>query len=245
LAVPVLIIFNILGQNRDYLKSMVGETWQEQSDAPIDSIEHASLLEKIRSKGDTQDFANFDYLTFVLAVVPERSGMYTYGKQYLQLFTEPIPRILWSGKPVGSPVRLFDINAFGNFVGLTFSLPGDGWMSGGWIGMVITMALVGLFLGTVHKWFWRHVNDPMISLLYLSALPMTVQWFRDGGISIAKFMLWTWLPLLIWLGLVWILGGRYVPGVSFILRRGERVRVLRPQRGSSNTTPSFAARTLS
>jgi hypothetical protein len=85
----------------------------------------------------------------------------------------------------------------------------------------------------------------MISLLYLSALPMTVQWFRDGGISIAKFMLWTWLPLLIWLGLVWILGGRYVPGVSFILRRGERVRVLRPQRGSSNTTPSFAARTLS
>jgi hypothetical protein len=189
-----------------------------------------SAAEKARIKYDTQDFANFDYLTFVLSFMPKRTGDYTYGAQYLQLFTEPIPRILWKGKPVGAPVRTFNISQYGNFVGLTFSLVGDAWCSGGWVGLIITFTLVAGILGLLHRWFWRNQSNPMAALFYLSALSMTPQWFRDGGISIAKFMFWTWLPLLVWLGMVWVAGGRLFPAYSILLPRGAHVRFVQPKK---------------
>jgi hypothetical protein len=126
-------------------------------------------------------------------------------------------------------VAFFDLNAYGNFIGLTPSLVGDGWMSGGWVGVITTLALVGGFLGWAHRWFWKHVDDNLAVLFYLTALPMLAQWYRDGGISIAKFMLWNWLPLLLWVGLNWLLGPRPVPVYSVILPRGARVRFLPPQ----------------
>lgn len=222
---PILVVFNILGHNRDYLKTTLtgvkAQVREEQAGL--------SRFDKIRGRTDTQDFANFDYLTFILAVVPKRTGDYTYGLQYLQLFTEPIPRLLWKGKPTGAPVRTkVNIGAYGNFVGLTVSLPGDGWISGGWIGLVITVGLAGTALGVYHRYFWRHVSDPIAVIFYLAALPMFIQWFRDGGISIAKFLMWTWLPLLVWTGIIWVLGARYVPGPSVVFRRSDRLRLVYP-----------------
>lgn len=219
LAIPILILFNTLGHNRDYFQSFLkGEPAQAVSADP-----GTSQFDKFRLRADTQDFANFDYLTFVLSVVPERTGTYTYGAQYLQLFTEPIPRILWRGKPAGAPIRNFDINAFGNFLGLTFSLAGDGWSSGGWIGLVITVGVVASLLGLFHRWFWRNVNNPVAAAFYCTAVSMFIQWFRDGGISIAKFMLWAWLPLLIWQGVAWVMGGARVPATRVALRPGDRL----------------------
>jgi hypothetical protein len=162
--------------------------------------------------------------------VPERTQTYTYGAQYAQIFTEPIPRILWKGKPTGAPIPTFSIANYGNFVGLTFSLPGDGWSSGGWVGLIITMAAVGALLGWFHRWFWRNSRNSMVAVFYTTAAAMMIQWFRDGGISIAKFMLWSWLPLLIWLGLTWLLGGLLVPGCSINAAPGDRLRFVRPLR---------------
>jgi hypothetical protein len=169
-----------------------------------------------------------------LSIVPARTDRYTYGAQYVQLFTEPIPRMLWRGKPVGAPVKTFDIGQFGNFIGLTFSLPGDGWCSGGWTGLIITMSVVATLLGLFHRWFWRHVNNPVVAIFYVTALAMTVQWYRDGGISIAKFMLWTWLPLLVWIGITWLMGQRLLPQTSIILRPGEGVRLLEHEVGDGS-----------
>jgi oligosaccharide repeat unit polymerase len=182
--------------------------------------------EKIKQKYDTQEFANFDYLCHVVSCVPDRSGTYTYGSQYLQLFTEPIPRKFWPGKPIGAPIGLVNLNQYGNFNGLTVSLPGDGWMSGGWVGLIITMGLVGALLGRAHRWFWQHSNNNLVALFYLVSLAMLPQWFRDGGISIAKFLLWSWLPLLLWLGFTWLLGRRQVPGYSVFLPGDTRIRLI-------------------
>jgi hypothetical protein len=226
LAIPILMLFNTLGNNREYLQNLfIGHA------TPAMNLEAGmSEMDKFRARFDTQDFGNFDYLTYVLAVVPGRTGTYAYGKQYLQLFTEPIPRIFWPGKPIGAPMRTFNINAYGNFVGLTFSLPGDGWCSGGWMGLVITMGIAGSILGFFHRWFWRNVSNPMVAVFYSAATAMLIQWFRDGGISIAKFMLWAWLPLLIWIGLTWLLGERLMPGNTILLRTGDRLRLVEPER---------------
>jgi hypothetical protein len=225
-----MLFFNILGHNRAYLQSML----KGESTAVMDLDAGVSGFEKFRARADSQDFANFDYLTFLAAVVPERTQTYTYGAQYLQLFTEPVPRILWRGKPAGAPVRTFDIGQYGNFVGLTFSLPGDGWCSGGWTGLVITMGIVAGVLGLLHRWFWRNVNNPMVAIFYTTALAMLIQWYRDGGISIAKFMLWVWLPLLVWLGLTWLLGERLMRGSSVTLRPGDHVRLVHYKNGRAS-----------
>jgi len=228
LAVPILILFNTLGHNRDYLQDQL----KGHAVVAVQLDAGMSKLDKFKARVDTQDFANFDYLTFLVALVPERTATYTYGTQYLQLFTEPIPRILWKGKPTGAPIGTFNISAYGNFTGLTFSLPGDGWCSGGWIGLVITMGIAGGILGFFHRWFWRNADSPMVAMFYCTAMAMLIQWFRDGGISIAKFMLWSWLPLLLWLGVAWVLGGGLVPGNVIRLRAGDQLRSVQSKRGS-------------
>jgi hypothetical protein len=229
LAVPILVVFNLLGHNRDILKNvLLGERLEV-----VDFDPGMSAIEKLRKQVDTQDFANFDYLSYVVSVVPERSGTYTYGLQYLQLFTEPIPRILWSGKPVGAPVRTgVDLSAYGNFVGLTVSLAGDAWLSGGWAGIVIVLSTAGCLLGWAHRYFWKNLENPMGCLFYLVAMAMVPQWYRDGGISIAKFLLFNLLPILIWMGIKWCTGPKLVPGYSVLLPSGARLRLVRARPGA-------------
>jgi hypothetical protein len=220
LALPTLLLFHALGNNRAYFQAVLRGEFQTEN------YDTMTLVDKLKTKYDVQEFANFDYLCYVVRAVPALSGTYTYGTQYLQLLTEPIPRKLWPGKPIGGPLALVPLNAYGNFKGLTVSLPGDGWLSGGWLGLVLTMGLTGAFLGTMHRWFWTHTTHNLGVLLYLTGLAMSPQWFRDGGISVAKFLLWTWLPLLVWAGFSWLLGRQWVKSQSVLLPIGSGVRLI-------------------
>jgi hypothetical protein len=223
-AVPILVVFNLLGHNRDLLKSyLLGEEVRG-----VDYEPGMSAADKLKKRFDTQDFANFDYLTYVVWVVPERTGTYTYGVQYLQLFTDPIPRILWKGKPVGSPVDTHvDLGSYGNFLGLTYSLAGDGWMNGGWIGLIISLLLAGALLGWAYRYFWNHIDHVAPCLFYLVGVAMVAQWYRDGSIiSLAKFLFFTTTPVLVWMGIAWCLGPKWVPGYTVLLPPGARLRVV-------------------
>lgn len=220
LAIPAYLLFHTLGGNRDYVQMLFTGEAIEETNASM------TQQDKAKVKYDTQEFANFDYLCHIVRTVPDRTGTYTYGTQYLQLFTEPIPRKLWPGKPIGAPLALVNLNKYGNFMGLTPSLPGDGWMSGGWVGLIITMGLVGGLLGKAHRWFWTHSNNNLAALFYLVGLAMLPQWFRDGGISIAKFLFWNLSPLILWMTISWLLGHRNVPGYSVLLPRNTRIRFL-------------------
>ena len=190
IGIAVFIVFQQLGQNRDYYQELIsGEPHDED------------VLDRNRpwvERFDGLDFANFDYLTYIVDIVPDKSDTYSYFTQYLQLFTEPIPRILWRNKPYGSPVDLVNLNNYGNFVGLTQSLVGDGWVSLGWLGVFVTLGLVGYVNLRLHRWFWNGEATNFKVLAYCTYLPLTMQWFRDGGISIAKFVLFTVMPLVLW-----------------------------------------------
>ena len=227
LAIPILLMFQALGHRRGLVMALVnGESISAVASESASETANLPDDERRRIKYDTQDFANFDYLTFVLATVPAKTGTYTYGSQYLQLFTEPIPRKLWPGKPLGSPVGFFNLNAYGNFNGLTPSLPGDGWMSGGWLGLVITMTFFGCVWGWFHRWFWANNGQCLSAMMYLIALAMSAQQFRDGGISIAKFFFWNLSPLILWAGVSWLLSPRAVPVYSTLLPRGAKLRLI-------------------
>jgi len=229
LAVPILMIFHNLGTNRLWLQNLVSG----RQTAPANPLENLPADEQLKRKYDDLDFANYDYLTFLVTMVPERTGRYSYGVQHLQLFTEPIPRQLWKGKPIGAPVHYFNLNAYGNFLGLTITMAGDGWMSGGWLGVIITAGVIGLLLGLAHRWFWRKAQgDNILSLFYIIGLAVIPQQYRDGGVvSISKFLLWSWLPVIVWLGCNWLLGPRLIPAESVILPRETRLRLVESREG--------------
>ena len=190
IGIAVFALFQQLGQNREYYSDLITGTPHDE-----DTLErNRPWIERF----DGLDFANFDYLTYIVDIVPAKSETYSYFTQYLQLFTEPIPRILWPDKPYGQPIDLVNLNNYGNFVGLTASLVGDGWVSLGWFGVFITMGLVGYINMRLHRWFWTGEATNFKVLAYCTYLPLTMQWFRDGGISIAKFVLFTVMPLVLW-----------------------------------------------
>ena len=226
-AIPILLLFNLIGHNRDMFKSVL--TGEDTHVAEFDA--GMSADEKLKAQFDTQDFANFDYLCFIVRIYSERPDAYSYGAQYLQLFTEPIPRILWRGKPAGAPVASqIDLFQYGNFIGLTYSMPGDGFVTGGWIGVIVIVSLWGSLMGWAHRVFWRNTENRLGSLMYLVGLAMVPQEFRDGSISIAKFLLFNVTPIMLWQGMIWWLGPRRVPGYSAVLPRGAGVRWVRSWR---------------
>lgn len=199
LAIAILPLFVYLGENRDAIRAFVTGTvtTPTQNTPPRNSHPFDSL-----------DFASYEYLIFIGAVVPDRTGTYSYGLQYLQLFTEPIPRTLWPGKPVGAPIKTVDLNQFGNFLGLTRSLPGDGWINGGYIGVLFTLGVGGFILCAlyVHAYlqgsFWTQIA-------WIASIPYSVQLFRDGGIvSISRFLLFALLPIILAAAISKVLAGR-------------------------------------
>ncbi len=197
LLIPVYFVFHLLGENRDYFKAFfegqpVEETGRNAGQSWSDML-------------DGQEFANFDYLTYVIDVVPEKSDTYSYFTQYLQIFTEPIPRILWPEKPIGPPINLVNLNDYGNFVGLTVSLVGDGWISAGWLGVLVTLGVAGFLLARIHHAYWRGEATTYKIFLYCTLLPLSLQWFRDGGISIVKFVTFTTGWVVLWQGFVVLL----------------------------------------
>lgn len=223
-ALPVLAIFTTLGHNRDFLKTLL-------EDGRVETVEYNAGMtsrDRIKSWLDTQDFSNFDFLSYVVAMVPERSQTYTYGMQYLQIFTEPVPRMLWKSKPVGSPVKLIDFGEYGNFNGLTLSLVGDAWMSGGWAGLFVVMGVAGWVLGRCHRLFWRTCHTPLLALLYTAGLAILPQYYRDGSpLSLAKFLLFAEAPILLWIAFNWLLGPRWAIAAESTVGRGVRVRLIR------------------
>lgn len=190
-ALPLLILFSVLGNDREAIKNLITGVASEKSSGELKS-------DPLRGIFDGLDFANFDYLVYVMKHVPASTGTYTFGVQHLQVFTEPIPRALWSGKPAGAPIQLFNLNDYGNFIGLTPSLVGDGWMSAGYIGIFISMALLSFPLAIIY----RKLVDGRLSgsglLLYMCFISLLVQIFRDGSlVTLVKFSALVLMPILL------------------------------------------------
>ena len=196
--VPFLfIIFNQLSHNRMYIKFLFKDSSETTIVETVDSHEDKQFA--FQKQWDTLDFANFDFLAYIIDKVPRETGRYTYGVQHLQLFTEPIPRKLWKNKPTGPPIQYFDLNDYGNFIGLTQSIIGDGWITGGWFGVFLNMSIAGFGLGIFYNWFINNQNNIFKVTFYMITASVLLQLFRDGGIvTMAKFMLFTQMPVIFW-----------------------------------------------
>ncbi|MGZ9812020.1 O-antigen polymerase [Pseudoroseicyclus sp. H15] len=160
--------------------------------------------------GDSQEFGMYDFLLYLAKNFPDDRFGHTYFTQYLEVLTKPIPRALWPGKPIGSPVQLVDLNVGGNYDGLTQSMAGAGWLSLGLPGVIILSFLSGYVLQSVYCFATRNWNSYSLRSIYIVSLPFCIQWFRDGAPSIIEFYIFGLYPLIFWAGLMLMARGGYL-----------------------------------
>lgn len=147
---------------------------------------------------DKLDFANLEFVEYLVSVIPEQTGTFNYFTDVLEIFTAPVPRVFWSEKPVGPPIQLYNINDYGFPVGITLTLVGEGWQGLGYAGVLFWCGFGGVLWGGVYRWFVRHRNSTFSVLYYCLLLPLCIQWYRDGLLlNLVKFPLFFLLPVAI------------------------------------------------
>jgi oligosaccharide repeat unit polymerase len=168
------------------------------------------------------DFANLEFFEYLVETIPRKTGTYGYFVNNLQVFTEPIPRKLWSEKPIGAPIKLYNLFDYGTPVGMTNSLPGEGWAQLGYAGVIVWCGLWGAALGAVYARFARSSQGNFQVALYFAFLPIFVIAFRDGLLlTIVRTGVFYLTPILAWWLVARLLG---VPEPALLRGRGPRSR---------------------
>ncbi|WP_130218806.1 hypothetical protein [Bradyrhizobium genosp. SA-3] len=188
LAAILITSFVLLGQNRAAIREMVlgGDSKPQVSD----TWNRASPL-------DTLDMSTFEVQTALIDAVPRLTDSFSYFTQHLRILTEPIPRALWSDKPLGNPIEFFDINRFVNLTSLSTGWYGEGWLSYGILG-VLTTCVIYVALSSFALRILLMNGGPNAAFVYIVLIPLHLQWMRDGVlISILKFTLFLTLPAII------------------------------------------------
>ena len=186
----VVLVFAAIGQDRGYgLRAALG--------AAVDSQQTYGNDEPFLGG---MDFSNMEYLEYVVYVVPQRSNSYTYFAEMLQLFTEPIPRAIWPGKPIGAPYTFFSMFDYGYPIGATWSLPGVGWMGLGWPGVIMLCGLWGYVLGLIYRKFVESDQSTFKVAAYMCFMPIMVVAYRDGLIlTVFRQAIFFMFPIVVWM----------------------------------------------
>ncbi|PLK27032.1 O-antigen polymerase [Novosphingobium sp. TH158] len=188
----VAALFNWIGEDRgESLREVIG--LQQAEEVFVDGEDHAKFME-------TMDLANMEFFEYIVWVVPQRSGTYDYFLNNLQIFTEPVPRVLWPGKPIGAPIMRVRLWEYGSPIGMTSSLPGMGWLSMGWLGVIIWCGLWGHVLGYVYRRYWESDQSTIKTAAYMIFIASLVLAYRDGSLLTMVKQTGVYMaPMLVWL----------------------------------------------
>ncbi|MBX7539817.1 O-antigen polymerase [Qipengyuania sphaerica] len=190
------IVIDRGGAVRQLVADDMGEGYVDEN--ALDPLEH-------------MDFANLEYFEYLVYVVPQRSGSYDYFANVLQVFTEPIPRRMWPDKPVGSPIKFFSLWDYGQPVGMTASLPGVGWMSLGYLGIIINALIFALIFAGAYRLLLGRYDGPIARLAYAFVICTSVLVFRDGTlVTLFRSVPFYFGPLLLALLIARVSGPRLV-----------------------------------
>lgn len=148
------------------------------------------------------DLANLEYFEYLVYAIPQRTHIYGYFIDTLQVFTEPVPRVLWEEKPVGAPFNRIFLFDFGFPIGMTRSLPGQGWYSLGWLGVIIWCSLWGAALGWIYRKYVESQQSTLQTSAYLVFLASLIAVFRDGTLlTLFRYGSFLLFPIAVWYGL--------------------------------------------
>ena len=169
------------------------------------------------------DFANMEYFEYLVYVIPQRSGTYGYFNDVLQVFTEPVPRAIWPDKPAGAPFSRIKFFEYGNPITMSFSLPGEGWYSLGWIGVIIWSGVCGWALGWIYRRFVNGAQSAFQTATYMVFIPTLTLAFRDGQlVTVFRQSLFFFMPIFLWWRIARLIGVPTLAKARMINARRER-----------------------
>ena len=213
--VAVVLIFNTVGNDRGLAirKALGNDTGSEVF---YQTRANERFLEGM-------DFANLEYFEYLVYAIPQRTHTYGYFLDSLQVFTEPVPRVLWKNKPIGAPFDRINLLDYGRPIGMTRSLPGEGWYSLGWAGVIIWCGLYGYVLGWIYRRFAEGPQSAFKVAAYMIFVPILIVAFRDGQlVTIFRQGLFYLAPVAIWFWLA-----RYTGVPNAAAMRAAALRRLR------------------
>ena len=220
LLVGVVLIFNTVGNDRGLaIRKAIGN--DTASNVFIQTRANERFLEGM-------DFANMEYFEYLVYAIPQRTHTYGYFLDTLQVFTEPVPRVLWKNKPISAPFNRISLLDYGRAIGMTRSLPGQGWYSLGWLGVIIWCGLWGYVLGLIYRRFVEGPQTAFKTAAYMIFVPILIVAFRDGQlVTVFRQGLFYLGPVLLWFYLA-----RYLGLPSAVIMRAAAARRLRRRAGS-------------
>lgn len=146
------------------------------------------------------DMAMSDALSIEAARVPAMTP-YMYGATYVGDLTKPIPRKWWAGKPVTADQTLNAIFFPGTAsagVGFAFSIFGEPWFDGSWLGVALVLLLFGAAWGRFDA--LRRTRPSIVTTTaFAVSLPFIIVFMRGGIGEDYQDLLLVLLPLL-WIG---------------------------------------------
>ena len=191
LLIGVVLAFNTVGNDRGKtIRKAIG------NDASSDVFYNTRADERFL---EGMDFANMEYFEYLVYTIPQRTHTYGYFLDTLQVFTEPVPRVLWKDKPIGAPFNRIYLLDYGRAFGMTRSLPGQGWYSLGWLGVVIWCGLWGYVLGLIYRRFVEGPQSTFKTAAYMIFIPILIVAFRDGQlVTVFRQGLFFLAPVVMW-----------------------------------------------
>ena len=224
--VVVMLLFSTVGNDRGLaIRKAIGN--DTASDVFINTRANERFLEGM-------DFANLEYFEYLVYTVPQRTRTYGYFLDTLQVFTEPVPRMLWKEKPVGPPFNRIFLLDYGGGYGMTRSLPGQGWYSLGWLGVVIWCGLWGYVLGWIYRRFVEGPQSTFKTAAYMIFIPILIVAFRDGQIvTVFRQGLFYLAPVVLWFNFAKFFG----PPSAALVRATAARRLRRPPSSESEAAP--------
>jgi hypothetical protein len=126
----------------------------------VGSSTHTTKLDSVLENAvGSRDWMDIGPIAVVIDRVPE-AYPFQYGKSLVSILWEPVPRTVWKGKPAvrmgpvtGPPIYGFlpSERVSGDPPGIL----GEFWINGGWIGVILGMAILGAAVRQVERWYTR------------------------------------------------------------------------------------------
>jgi hypothetical protein len=120
----------------------------------------------------------FDGMAVEVQFVPAQLGFHPFTS-VTSVLAEPVPRILWPGKPY-YPEGNLDNAAFGYLgvgkgaASVAFTIMGGLYYDSGIIGVIVGMVLVGALLRVISEYVTKHRGNEFVQLTFAAILPLVI-----------------------------------------------------------------------
>lgn len=156
------------------------------------------------------DGSEFDILAVELQSVPSQIP-FTPGATLMDFGTRAVPRVVWPDKPLERSdvltVTLFPAEYYATRNDFLPTMVGILYMDSGLLTVLIGMAVLGVMLKTLWRYFQAHSRSLFAQLLYVAWMPAIFLLMRGSPVQVFSGLLFTVGPLVL---MFWFPGARAV-----------------------------------